>query len=244
MKELRRSHTRERLELVRWTARVGVVTEDSLARLEGVSVASARGRLLAAERAELLAGCRPLHETPALYVVTATGAREAGARGIEPTRVSAANARHLAACAEAAAAMARAYGGDHAVSGERELRRDERAYGGPLASATIGASGRPQLHRPDLVLWPRERGRLPVAVEVELTVKAPRRLSEICVAWARCRCVSGVLYLASPEAERALARAIAHAQAGGRVRLLGLGGLLAGAEADERRRESLVTGGA
>ena len=69
------------------------------------------------------------------------------------------------------------------------------------------AGGAPLLHRPDLVLWPAERRRaLPVAVEVELTVKAPRRLLEICRAWARCRCVAGVLYLAAPEV-RAAARA-------------------------------------
>jgi hypothetical protein len=49
---------------------------------------------------------------------------------------------------------------------------------------------------------------LPIAVEVELTVKAPRRLAGICQAWARSRDVAGVLYLASPPAERALLRAV------------------------------------
>jgi hypothetical protein len=63
---------------------------------------------------------------------------------------------------------------------------------------------------------------LPVAVEVELTVKAPRRLAEICRAWARCRCVAGVLYLAPPEVRRALERAIDQAQAGERIAVLGL----------------------
>jgi hypothetical protein len=58
---------------------------------------------------------------------------------------------------------------------------------------------------------------LPVAVEVELTIKAPRRLVEICRAWARCRRVAGVLYLAPAtlpaDVERALSRAVAEARA-------------------------------
>jgi hypothetical protein len=126
---------------------------------------------------------------------------------------------HLIMCARAAAALERGYP-DHRVLGERELRRDEHQRGAPLASARVGKKpdGGPLLHRPDLVLWPTaaEPG-LPVAVEVELTIKAPRRLAEICRAWERCRCVAGVLYLATPEVERALERALEEAQAGERI---------------------------
>ena len=53
-----------------------------------------------------------------------------------------------------------------------------------------------------------------MAVEVELTVKAPGRLAEICRGWARARCVAGVLYLVSPQVERPLRRAIERARAG------------------------------
>lgn len=56
-----------------------------------------------------------------------------------------------------------------------------------------------------------------MAVEVELTVKAPERLEEICRGWARARWVSGVLYLASPDAQRAVERAIHRTQAHERV---------------------------
>jgi hypothetical protein len=71
------------------------------------------------------------------------------------------------------------------------------------------------MHRPDLVLLPRsEPARRPVAVEVELTIKAPRRLAAICRAWTRSRHVDGVLYLAPPAVERALVRAIGAARAG------------------------------
>jgi hypothetical protein len=68
------------------------------------------------------------------------------------------------------------------------------------------------------VLWPLgSDGSAPVAVEVELTVKAPERLEEICRGWARAHWVAGALYLASPEAQRAVERAIDRAYAHERV---------------------------
>jgi hypothetical protein len=145
--------------------------------------------------------------------------RMSGLRGLDPCRVSAANAGHLIACARVAAALERCYPGQR-VLGERELRRDEREHGAELASARLrpGPDGARQLHRPDLVLWPDPADEdLPVAVEVELTVKAPRRLADICRAWARCRSVAGVLYLVAPPVRGALERAVAEAQAGDRI---------------------------
>ena len=65
-----------------------------------------------------------------------------------------------------------------------------------------------------------------MAVEVELTVKAPRRLAAICRAWARSRGVAGVLYLVSPEVRRPLQRAIENAEAGERISLVGLEALI------------------
>ncbi len=93
--------------------------------------------------------------------------------------------------------------------GERELRHRERVARAPLASATlITGPGETPFHRPDLALWPIAPELLPVAVEIELTVKAPRRLAEICRAWNETDEVAGVLYLAPPAVRRALARAI------------------------------------
>ncbi|HEX4483309.1 MAG TPA: hypothetical protein VH081_05935 [Solirubrobacteraceae bacterium] len=111
------------------------------------------------------------------------------------------------------------------MASERELRREERSAGAPLASAVLdrAVEHRRRLHRPDLVLWPQSAsGEAPIAIEVELAVKAPRRLAEICRAWARSREVAGVVYLASPPAERALARAIEQASAHERIRVLSL----------------------
>jgi hypothetical protein len=212
-------HNPDRLALVRWAAGFGAITAESASDRFGVAVPSARGRLRAAEGAGLLRRHRPLTGAPALYTVTRAGMRKAGAAGLDPCRVTASNAQHLIECARAAAALQRRYP-DHRVQGERELRREERERGCATASAELGAGirGEAARHRPDLVLWPEDPdGGKPVAVEVELTVKAPERLAAICTAWARARCVAGVIYLAPPEAERAVKRAIESAGAHDRV---------------------------
>jgi DNA-binding Lrp family transcriptional regulator len=204
------------LALVSWAARLGAITADALAERADVSFASARARLAAAERAGLLTRRSAVTDSPALYTATRLGLRITGSSSLGICRVSASNAAHLAACASVAAALESRYP-DHRVIGERELRREERELGAPLASARLYAAGaRGGLwHRPDLVLWPAAGA--PTAVEVELTVKAPRRLQEVCRAWARARCVAGVIYLAAPGVEPALARAIARAEASERV---------------------------
>jgi hypothetical protein len=206
-------------ELLSWAARIGAVTIDALAYLQGTSATTAGGRLTAATRAKLLSRRHLLVGAPALYTLTSTGMRASGVEGLGPSHVSVANAPHTVACVHAAVALQRRYP-DHRVAGERELRRDERRAGAPLASALLdrAAGHRTRLHRPDLVLWPPSAlDTLPIAVEVELAVKAPGRLASICRAWARSRDVAGVLYIASPGARRALARAIEQACAHERI---------------------------
>ncbi len=114
-------------------------------------------------------------------------------------------------------ALERAYP-RHVVLGEPEFRRREREQGEPLYSVSVFGTGEGSLHRPDLVLErDRSGGPRPTVVEVELTVKAPRRLAAICRAWARCRHISGVIYVTSEEVQAPLARAIETAQAEGRI---------------------------
>jgi hypothetical protein len=241
-----KTHPPEQLAILRWTVRFGAVTAEALAQRKGWTLASARARLLAAERAGLLSRRKLLAGEPVLYTATRAGLRASGLCGFEPCRVSVANAPHAIACIGVAAALEHAYP-EHEVMGERELRREERASGRELASACLGQSpdGARLLHRPDLVLWPESpQEPLPVAVEVELTVKAPGRLLEICRAWARCRCVAGTLYLAAREVQRPLARAIDRAQAGERIALVALDALVGCEESAPTPAANTVTGDA
>jgi len=214
------------LDATRWAAELGAVTAEALAVRSRVSVASAGAVLRAGQRAGLLTRSQPLHRRPALFTATARGLRAVDATGLGPGRVSASNAGHLIAVATVAATLGWRHP-DHRVQGERELRRDEQLAGRPLASARVGtaADGGPALHRADLILWPRDGG-APVAIEVELTVKAPLRLAAICRAWARCRLVGGVLYYAPPEVLHAVRRAIAAGQAGEQVVVLPLAAVI------------------
>ncbi|MGA7704435.1 MAG: hypothetical protein WB998_06010 [Solirubrobacteraceae bacterium] len=210
--------TPQQTDLMHWTASLGAITAEALALRMGVTPASARGHLSAAVRRGLLARRRLLVDAPTLYTITRPGLRACGGYGIGPCRLSPGNAHHAIVCAEVAAALERCYP-DHRLIGERELRRDERELMRPLASARLAAE---RLHRPDLVLWPEDPRALPVAVEVELTIKAPRRLAGICRAWAASSTVSGVLYLAPDQVQRALERAIEKARARERVVVLPL----------------------
>jgi hypothetical protein len=220
-----RSIGAQRLEILRWIASLGAVTAEALALRQAVSLASARGRLSALCRRGLLERTRPLSECQALFSLTVAGARAAGLPGLAPARVGASGAGHLIVCASAAASLERSYP-DKRVIGERELRSAEKACGHPLASARLAGryAGCSDLHRPDLVLAPLapEDLALPVAVEVELTVKAPRRLCEICRAWARCSQVAGIVYLVSERAQPAVARAVVAANAGERIAVVRL----------------------
>jgi hypothetical protein len=219
----------DRIELLRWVARLGAVPATALAAREGTTVPSARARLAAAEGRGMLERRSLLAGRPALYTITRAGLRASGLSGLSPMRVSAGGAEHAIACATAAVALERAYP-EHRLLGEPELRRMKAGAcgGAPRAALGRGADGRRAMHRPDLALWPIGGG-LPVAVEIELTVKAPRRLLEICRGWARCREVSGVLYLASAPVLPPLRRAIEEAGAAGSVVALPLTELVIGA---------------
>jgi hypothetical protein len=105
-------------------------------------------------------------------------------------------------------------------------RETGRAPGRPAVRA--GAAGAPATHRADLLAL--AHGGLPLAVEVELTVKSPRRLAAICRAWSRSREVQGVLYLAAEPVLAPLARAIEEAGAAERIVVVALEAVLSASE--------------
>lgn len=190
--------------ILAWLAGIGAAGADDLAAACGIGGALARARLRALERAGLCRSERLLHGAPALHALTRRGLRGAGRPELAVASVSAANAAHQLAVAGVAVALR---GCCEEVHGERELRAWERAAGRPLASAELGwaPEGGLALHRPDLVAIV---GGAQIAVEVELTVKAPQRLARIVRGWARSRLVAGVVYYATPAAARAVRSAV------------------------------------
>jgi DNA-binding MarR family transcriptional regulator len=209
-----------------WLAAFGAAGLAEIAGAQELSVARAAVRIRRLERDGLVQSVRLLHGRPALQVITRAGLRAASRTELAPPRVSSSGFAHLLECGRVALLLTRALGADYSLHSERELRAWERAAGRPLASAELGfsAGGACELHRPDLVCWPAAaaRARSAIAIEVELTVKAPQRLRAIVRGWARSRLVSGVVYYAAPAARRALERAVADEQAEAQVHVLEL----------------------
>jgi hypothetical protein len=213
----------DRGALLTWIARHGVACLDDLQlRFQAPAMQIAAPLTEAAEAGLLRKICsRPCE--PPLYAATAAGLRAVGlgSLGVCPARPRA--EAHLRVVARAASVLERLHGSCCAVLSERELCAGAHA-------ARWWSQIAPTVHhrgsackRPDLVLRPHQAGwGLPLAVEVELSVKSAARLYAICAAWRAAQAVGGVLYLAAPASARALARAIAQARAGDKVTVLAL----------------------
>jgi DNA-binding transcriptional ArsR family regulator len=212
--------------MLAWLAGVGGADAVTLATAMGLRERTALAHLRSLEQAGLVDAARLLHRQPALFLITRDGLCAAGRRELDTPRVTASSFAHLLESARTAVALQCALAPRYSVHSERELRVWERDAGHALASADVGpALGRDiALHRPDLVCWPVESrdGELPIAIEVELTVKGALRLRSIVRAWARCRHVEAVVYYASAPAARAVNLAIAAELAEERVHVLAL----------------------
>jgi hypothetical protein len=214
--------TEKDAEIVGWIGRVGA------ARAEHVMGRFVMGRSWAYARLNrlvldgLLEQKTLLYRQPGLYVATAEGLRWCGLERLGVYRVGPGGFEHATQVASAAVTLHRGLPGWELLS-EREIRVQESDRGELLASARLGElpGGRPALHRPDLALVSPEGTTL--AVEIELSVKAPRRLAAICRGWARARHVSHVYYLAEAAPARAVSRAIAETRAEDRITVLPLG---------------------
>jgi len=209
--------SRER-ELVRFVGVHGAVAmEHAMAALE-VGRTAAYNRVAACIEAGLLERLCLLQGEPSLLRATRAGLRYAGL-GLDVAVISPGSVDHWLRCTSMALVLGEEFGADRVLS-ERELRLIERIEGRPIFSAKVGElpSGAPRLHRPDLAI-PGEEG--PIAVEVELSPKAPRPLEGLIRAWRRASWISEVRYYCEPgPTRRCVERSVQKTHAEERVRLL------------------------
>jgi hypothetical protein len=192
-----------------WTTALGAITAEAFSERSELSTADARDALDEAVQLEFLQEHAVLVGYPTLYTATIAGRRLAGKhadaggysypQGLRTARVTIKDARHTIAVASVVGALERRYPG-HRVIGERELHRDERRQGRRLASVDIRRRGETRSHYPDIAIWPPqapgETPPLPIAVEVELTLKSREELIAIFRAWARSHHIEAALYFA------------------------------------------------
>jgi len=209
--------------IVGWTGRLGAAGAEHVMGRFDMGRSWAYARLSKLVKDGLLEQRILLYRQPGLYLATVDGLRWQGLARLGVYRVSPGGFQHAQEVATAAVALHRVLPAGWRVLSEREIRLQESDEDELVASAKLGElpGGKPALHRPDLALISPE-GRV-VAVEVELSVKAPRRLAAICRAWARARHISAVYYLATPAAARAVQRAISETRAEDRIVVLPLG---------------------
>jgi hypothetical protein len=136
-------------------------------------------------------------------------------------KVSAYQVDHWAACASVSLWAEERWGKDAVIS-ERELRRLEAGSERPIGSCVVGEhrGDYEALHRPDLLVT--DNGS-PIAIEVELTPKAPRRLEGIVRGFRRARHLERTIYVVGDRTtRRAVERAVRTVRAGERVQVVDL----------------------
>jgi len=183
----------------------------------GVGRTAAYRRVAACIERGLLGRLDLVRDEPSLLRATRIGLRYAGL-GLGVAVVSPGSVDHWLRCASTALLLGEEFGPERILS-ERELRLFERIEGQAIASAKVGElpDGAARLHRPDLAVLTDER---PIAIEVELTPKAPQRLEQLIRAWRRASWVAEVRYLcAAGPTRRAVERAVEKTRAQERIQI-------------------------
>jgi hypothetical protein len=214
----RREASRRDREVVRFVGVHGAVAMEHVMAALGVGRTAAYRRVAACIEGGLLERLDLLRGEPSLLRATRAGLSYAGL-GLGPAVISPGSVDHWLRCATTALELGEEFGAARILS-ERELALAERIEERPIASAQVGElpTGAPRLHRPDLAILTEE---LPIAVEVELTPKAPRRLEALIRSWRRANWVGEVRYYCEPgQTRRAVERAIEKTHAQDRVRVL------------------------
>lgn len=205
-------------ELVRFVGAHGAVAIEHVRIALGLGRTAAYARVANCIEAGLLERSAVLEGEPSVLRATRAGLRYAG-QPFKVATLSPALVAHSLRCASMALLLAEEFWPCEVLS-ERELVAVEQIEERPVFSAKLGQleSGAPRLHRPDLAI---ATGDAPIAIEVELSAKAPRRLEGLMRAWRRASWVGEVRYYCEPGiTRRAVERAIEKARAGERVRVL------------------------
>jgi hypothetical protein len=228
-------------EIVEWVGRLGAAGAEHVMARFHMGRSWAYARLSALVEDGLLEQKQLLHRQPGQYVAAAEGLRWRGLQRLGVYRLSVGGFEHARQVATVAVALHHGLSAWTLLS-ERELRVVESECGELVASARLGElpGGRPAIHRPDLALVSPERR--VVAVEVELSIKAHRRLLAMCRGYTRARHINHVYYLANSAAGRAVTRAVEQTRAQDRITVLGLGEISDLAEREARAdHESTAT---
>jgi hypothetical protein len=193
-------------QIVRWVARMGAVTLAHLRARFELGRTVAYRRIAACMAAGLVERVETLRGQPALIRATRRGLRFTGVH-LRVAQVRPELVGHWIACGDVALLLETEFG-PGAVLSEREIRALERDDARLVASAVVGESpdGSQILHRPDLAVGSDGHW---VAVEIELSPKAPERLEAIVRGWRRARWLAGARYYVSPgTTSQGLARAV------------------------------------
>jgi hypothetical protein len=205
-------------QIVAWLGGIGAAGAEHVQERFGMGRSTAYARLSSLTADGLLEHRSVLYGWPGVYSATARGLRWQDLQRLSVFVVRPGGFEHAWRVASVAVALHRQLPGWRVLS-EREIKAFELSERRLLASARIGSIGStPMLHRPDLAMV-SPSGRV-LAVEVELSVKAPARLVRICRGWARARHLAHVYYLAAPAAGRAVKRAVETVRAQDRVSVL------------------------
>jgi hypothetical protein len=200
-------------ELVRLVGRHGVLTVEQAMRATGVGRTATYRRVAALIEAGLLERLDLLRSQPSLLHATREGLRYASL-AMPVAKVSPGAVDHWLRCATVALDLGERYGYDRVLT-EREIVATEALEGRSVARAMLDFGGRERFHRADLAVLAEEGV---IAIEVELTPKAPRRLESLMRAWRRA-VISGdvaeVRYLCEPgQTRRLVERVVKNVRAG------------------------------
>jgi hypothetical protein len=207
-------------ELLLYIACQGVVAIDHVMSWLVVGRTAAYRRVAHCVDAGLIERLELLRTEPSLLRVTRKGLRYLGLDALPVAEVTPATAPHWLRCASVARHLYETEFRCHEIWSERDIRLAESRAGELIASAKIGElpGGGPRLHRPDLAIV--TTGEV-TAIEVELSLKTPRRLEAILRGWRRAREVLEVRYYCAPgPVTRGLERAVAKTHTAEKVRIV------------------------